>query len=196
MRVYKACWIAETYDLLKRSPTFSLTVSTDVPCTASTFFPPSGVPGHGWWLVVCISRPGCWGWVPWPVPPPVLCRTLATPCLVPSACWLLADRSAQGEVTICLAQCWQWQQTAVARSPRNKWLRPGVGSLGPAGTLVHTLYTLCTVFVHSPVRSSNHRHFKTQENCRKLCSSPGSFAFKYPPSSFFDFDWSVAHWGA
>ena len=123
-------------------------------------------------------------------------RTLATPCLVPSACWLLADRSAQGEVTICLAQCWQWQQTAVARSPRNKWLRPGVGSLGPGGTLVHTLYTLCTVFVHSPVRSSNHRHFKTQENCRKLCSSPGSFAFKYPPSSFFDFDWSVAQWVA
>ena len=163
-----------------------------VPCTVSTFLPPSDVPrsrSDGW----CSAYRGLGAGLGTGTSAASCHRqniTNTPPCLVTSACWLLADRSAQGEVTICLAQCWQWQQTAVARSPRNKWLRPGVWSLGPGGTLVHTLYSVCTVSVHSPVRTSNHRHFKTHENCTQLWSSRGSFAFNHPPSSLV-FDWSV-----
>ena len=162
-----------------------------VPCTVSTFLPPSYVPrsrSGGW----CSAYRGLGAGYRDQCRPLSSAEHYQHPCLVTSACWLTADRSAQGEVTICLAQCWQWQQTAVARSPRNKWLRPGVWSLGPGGTLVQYLYSVCTVSVHSPVRTSNHRHFKTHENCTQLWSSRRSFAFNHPPSSLV-FDWSVTH---
>ena len=104
------------------------------------------------------SRSGGWwsayrgpGWYPCPVPPPVLCRTLATPCLVPSACWLLAagwqkctgrgDHLSGAVLTVTADSSGQVPAEQVV-APRCR--ESGAGRYTCTHS-VHTLYSVCTL---------------------------------------------------